>query len=205
MLKHLIWNKNVSAKSKMAMNKTYFKPVLTFAPEIWTYVHTKRELSRLQALEIKILWGIVRKLRRDWRRSDQITLNTGKQNTHKIIWAHLHNMRKKNTKKNARHEGERKIKRTAEKTKWVKLIGMWTTWKGKYRSTNNTKQGKGKWEILPKIEEISVDRHTNTHMETKSKYFDGHSRPSQSEESGMWARNKDGVTIGISLWFRRKK
>jgi len=33
---------------------------------------------------------------------------------------------------------------------------------------------------LTKIEEITVDRHTNTHTETKSKYFDGHGRPSQS-------------------------
>jgi hypothetical protein len=37
--------------------------------------------------------------------------------------------------------------------------------------------------ILPKIEEITVDRHTNTHTKTKSKYFDGHGRLSQSEES----------------------
>jgi hypothetical protein len=36
---------------------------------------------------------------------------------------------------------------------------------------------------LLKIEEFTVDRHTNTHTETKSKYFDGHSRPSQSEEN----------------------
>jgi hypothetical protein len=27
---------------------------------------------------------------------------------------------------------------------------------------------------LPKIEEITVDRHTNTHTETKLKYFDRH-------------------------------
>ena len=40
-----------------------------------------------------------------------------------------------------------------------------------------------------------VDRHTNTHTETKSKYFDGHGRPSQSEESEcMWAHNKDDIT-----------
>ena len=33
-----------------------------------------------------------------------------------------------------------------------------------------------------------MNRHTNTHTETKSKYFDGHGRPSQSEESEcMWA------------------
>ena len=40
-----------------------------------------------------------------------------------------------------------------------------------------------------------MDRHTNTHTETKLKYFNGHSRPSQSEESDyMWAHEKDGIT-----------
>ena len=35
----------------------------------------------------------------------------------------------------------------------------------------------------------------NTHMETKSKYFDGHDCSSQSEESKwMWAHDKDGIT-----------
>jgi hypothetical protein len=44
-------------------------------------------------------------------------------------------------------------------------------------------KGKESEKNLPKIEEITVDRHTNTHMETKSKYFEGHDRLSQSEES----------------------
>ena len=44
-----------------------------------------------------------------------------------------------------------------------------------------------------------MDRHTNTHRETKSKYFDGHGRLSQSEESEcMWAHDKDGVTRVLS-------
>ena len=56
-------------------------------------------------------------------------------------------------------------------------------------------QNKEKERTLTKFEEITVDRHTNTHTETKSKYFDGHGRPSQSEESEcMWAHDKDGVT-----------
>ena len=46
-------------------------------------------------------------------------------------------------------------------------------WKGKYQITQN--KGKENENSLPKIEEITVNRHT----ETKSKYFDGHSRPSQ--------------------------
>ena len=48
--------------------------------------------------------------------------------------------------------------------------------------------------LLLKIEEITVDRHTNTHTETKSKYFNGHGRLSQSEESEcMWTHDKNGV------------
>jgi hypothetical protein len=34
-------------------------------------------------------------------------------------------------------------------------------------------------------EEITVDRHTNTHTETKSKYFDGHGSLSQSERANV--------------------
>ena len=38
--------------------------------------------------------------------------------------------------------------------------------------------------------------HEHIHMETKLKYFDGHSRLSQSEESEcMWAHDKDGVLV----------
>ena len=46
--------------------------------------------------------------------------------------------------------------------------------------------------VLPKIEERSLkERHT----QTKSKYFAGHRRLSQSEESEcMWTHNKDDVT-----------
>ena len=41
----------------------------------------------------------------------------------------------------------------------------------------------------------TVNRHMNTHTETKSKYFDEHGRLSQSEEREcMWAHNKDGIT-----------
>ena len=42
---------------------------------------------------------------------------------------------------------------------------------------------------------FTEDRHTNTHTETKSKYFYGHGRPFQSEENKcIWAHDKDGVT-----------
>ena len=37
-------------------------------------------------------------------------------------------------------------------------------WKGKYRSTNNTKYGKGNGKLLSKIEEITEGKaHINTH------------------------------------------
>ena len=40
-----------------------------------------------------------------------------------------------------------------------------------------------------------MDRHMNTHKETKLKYFDLHGRLSQSKESEcMSAYDKDGVT-----------
>lgn len=41
------------------MYKSYFIPVLTYAAETWTY--TKREISSLQATEMKFLRGTLRK------------------------------------------------------------------------------------------------------------------------------------------------
>ena len=38
-----------------------------------------------------------------------------------------------------------------------------------------------------------VDRHTNTHTETKPKYFNRHGRPSQSEENECMLKSLDKV------------
>ena len=55
---------------------------------------------------------------------------------------------------------------------------------GKESTEVQITQNKGKEsENLPKIEEFTMDRHMNTHTETKLKYFNGHGRPSQSEDS----------------------
>ena len=54
----------------------------------------------------------------------------------------------------------------------------------------NTKYGKGKGKLITKIEEITVGK-----AHTESKYFDGHSRLSQSEENEcMRTHDKDGIT-----------
>ena len=69
-----------------------------------------------------------------------------------------------------------------------------TTWKGKYRSTDNTKYGKGKGKLLPKIEEISggkVDTNTRKLILNISTI----TCLSQSEESKcMRTHSKDGIT-----------
>ena len=55
---------------------------------------------------------------------------------------------------------------------------------------NKGKESENSYQKLKRF----VDRHTNTHTETKSKYFDGHSSLSQSEEREcMWTHDKDGV------------
>ena len=55
--KQLILNSDTPIKSKMAIYKTYFKPVLTYASDTLTY--SKKELNRIQATEMKFLRGIV--------------------------------------------------------------------------------------------------------------------------------------------------
>ena len=54
------------------------------------------------------------------------------------------------------------------------------------------------------FKEITVDRHRNTHTETKLKYFDGHSSLSQSEENDIRSLliEKDGCLCrNISILF----
>jgi hypothetical protein len=46
-----------------------------------------------------------------------------------------------------------------------------------------------------------VDRHMNTHTETELKYFDGHSRLSQSEESKKLKNSSDAIFVVCSHTF----
>ena len=49
-----------------------------------------------------------------------------------------------------------------------KITKKVTTWKGKYQSMDNTKYGKGKGKLLPKIEDISEAKaHTNKKKKAK--------------------------------------
>ena len=47
------------SKVKRQFIKKYFKQVLTYKSEIWTY--TRKELNRIQATEMKFLRGMVHK------------------------------------------------------------------------------------------------------------------------------------------------
>ena len=70
-----------TTRVKMAKYKIYFKPSLTYASETWTY--SKKELSRIQATEMKFLHGMVHKTRSGRKRNDKIrgTLNAEKLTT----------------------------------------------------------------------------------------------------------------------------
>ena len=79
-----------------------------------------------------------------------------------------------------------KGQRTCEKTKLNNHsanigITQTDTWKGKYQSTDNTKNGKRKGKLLPK-NEISGGKATQ-HTETYLIYFNDHRCFSKSEES----------------------
>ena len=68
-------------------------------------------------------------------------------------------------------------------------------WKGKYRSTDNTKNGKRKGKLLLQNEETTGGK---AHMETYFIYFDDHRYLSQSEESKcMWTHSEEDITPSL--------
>ena len=75
---------------------------------------------------------------------------------------------------------------------------LWEVWKTNIFRLNNmiiTNKGKGKWKLLPGIEEITKGTGTHKHTETVSRYIDWHGRLSQSKESKcLWTHDKDGIT-----------
>lgn len=52
------------------MCKLYFKPILTYASETWTM--TKKDQSRIQAIDMKFLRSTIQKTRRDKIRNEEI-------------------------------------------------------------------------------------------------------------------------------------
>ena len=51
----------------------------------------------------------------------------------------------------------------------LEILILEPMWKGNYQSTDNTKYGKGKTKLLPKIEETSGEKaHTNTRKLTQN-------------------------------------
>ena len=69
----------------------------------------------------------------------------------------------------------------------------------------DTNKGKGKWKLLPGIEEITKGTGTHKHMETVSRYFDWHGHLSQLEESKcLWTHDKNGVTREFTKGATRK-
>jgi hypothetical protein len=63
LVKVLIRNRDISNKCKIDIYKVYFKRILLHEAESWTC--TKREASKIQAMEMKFLREIIGKTRRD--------------------------------------------------------------------------------------------------------------------------------------------
>ena len=74
----IIRNWKIPVKAKIMIYKSYYLPILTYGSECWTW--TKKDLSRLQATEMRFLRGVLDKTRRDRIRNDTIR-NTLQINT----------------------------------------------------------------------------------------------------------------------------
>jgi hypothetical protein len=70
LVKGLIGNRYKNNKCKIDIYKVYFKKILLYGAESWTC--TKKEKSKIQATEIKVLKEILGKTRRDKIRNDDI-------------------------------------------------------------------------------------------------------------------------------------
>jgi hypothetical protein len=66
----LLWNKDVDRKFKITIFSVYFKKILLYGAE--TRTSTKREGSKLQAVEVKFMRAIVGKCRRGRIRNTHI-------------------------------------------------------------------------------------------------------------------------------------
>ena len=71
----LVWNQEVPEKCKEVLFSMNYTPILTYAAGTWTI--TKRNESRIQAAEMKLLRGKIRKTRRDKIRNVDIRERTG--------------------------------------------------------------------------------------------------------------------------------
>jgi hypothetical protein len=70
LVKGLIRNRDINNKCTIDIYKVYFKTILLHGAESWTC--TKREESKIQAMEMKFLREIIGKSRRDRIRNDDI-------------------------------------------------------------------------------------------------------------------------------------
>jgi hypothetical protein len=68
--KSFLWNKDVDRKCKNTIHNVYFKKILLYGAGTWTC--TKREESKIQAVEMKFLEEIVGKTRRERIRNTYI-------------------------------------------------------------------------------------------------------------------------------------
>jgi hypothetical protein len=66
----LIRNRDINNKCKIDIHKVYFKKFCYYGAESWTC--TKKEESKIQAMEMKFLRGILGKTRRDKIRYNDI-------------------------------------------------------------------------------------------------------------------------------------
>jgi hypothetical protein len=64
------WNRDIDRKCKTTIYKVYFKKIPLYGAETWTF--TKREESKIQAIELKFLRAVMGKTMRDRIRNAHI-------------------------------------------------------------------------------------------------------------------------------------
>ena len=127
-IRSLVWNKDVPQKSKEVLYRSYYIPILTYASETWTM--KKRDISRIQAGEMKFLRSRIGVTRRDRVRNEKVREMVkeeplqGRIETSRLRWyGHLKRMDEKKIPKRIHEmQMQKKRPRGRPRDRWLKGV-----------------------------------------------------------------------------------
>lgn len=127
-IRSLVWNRDVPQKCKEVLYRSYYIPILIYASETWTM--KKRDISRIQASEMKFLRSRIGVTRRDRMRNEKIREIVkeeplqGKIETSRLRWyGHLKRMEEKRIPKRIHEmQMQKRRPRGRPRDRWLKGV-----------------------------------------------------------------------------------
>jgi hypothetical protein len=148
LVKGLIRNRDINNKCKIDIYKVYLKNILLHGADSWTC--TKREESKIEAMEMKFVREIIGKTRRDRIRNDireQLSRrhkNRYKKKQTKMVWSRHAHGRREDNKEDAGDEVEGKKTNRQAKNQVDGPSNERCRKEGEEMDTGETRQGMGR-------------------------------------------------------------